>query len=69
MNRESLPHCRKCQAELWDDEVVTCPQCGHYTDDDPVIPQRQPHWVILTAVLILLAVLWYYLKMIVLIGQ
>jgi hypothetical protein len=53
--------CPYCGAEIYED-AVRCPECDEYLSDAERTTTAQPRWVIATAVIVLAALLWAFLR-------
>ncbi len=49
--------CPECQAEIYEDSE-RCPECGHYLSSSERYGDRRPAWVVITAALLLLWILY-----------
>jgi predicted nucleic acid-binding Zn ribbon protein len=56
-NTDECPYCRR---SIYDD-AVQCPYCGEYLSQDDA-PSRRPWFIIVCAVLCLIAVLWWTVR-------
>jgi len=52
---ESTIPCPSCGREIYDDSP-RCPHCGQYLSDEDAPPGRKPWWIVLGALLCLIAV-------------
>ena len=57
---DDLDECPYCRRSIYDD-AVQCPYCGNYLSREDA-PSRRPWWIVVCAVLCLIAVLWWILR-------
>ena len=57
---DTMP-CPYCGAAIYDD-AVRCPKCDQYLSDEDRTTTNQPRWIIVTALVVLVALVWAYLR-------
>ena len=57
---DDTDECPYCRRSIYDD-AVQCPHCGNYLSREDA-PSRRPWWIIVCAVLALIAALWWILR-------
>lgn len=57
---DTMP-CPHCGRPMYDD-AEQCPACGRYLSDEERSSVNQPRWIIFTAIVVLAAILYAYLR-------